>query len=564
MATEINPLSASLVRKEEPAEASSARVPAVAIPRMEDLPALIRSVEEMIAEHLPGQEEASPFKTRNLEVLQGLKDTFGGKVFAEIWNRFSAEDQEKFLSGKEDLDAYREDFSLKAHQAQHGIYVESVMAKYPDCVESLKSDFPEAIVRIVFQKMSDPILESFLKEEDSPRLYMEELRAKARQIQGTIERNKGILGELEEEFSPDIVHNVIREFSSQERKQVREGSLSLERHRHKLEERCQFHARAQFDTTILPSLTTIGRIPSEMELESFFRSAVLVDFKSAAQGAFFFEGKIGDDPISLVVKIPDKARQETFGTHVLSLAGIKTPSFTNIPMSSPITEGIAHAVRTSRNREAVRAFKPDEASSLTIMTYIPGTTLEDLKTEEIARASSAHERAAVRLLEEIGEVGGADFLLFYRDRLPIMSGGNKENLMILRDEESLPVSAVAIDQPAYFSSNDFACRMLGIDPIEFLRSKITDIFLEGEEGPSTVATSLWENLPVFHDLMSEEEGIATLQRGLQRGLRKVAGLSHEQIDLIYANLPPGSSERDRVDRNIYHTLLEKIQTSLPK
>jgi hypothetical protein len=551
------------------------------LPSLAEMPDLIREIEEGLSEQLKRPEMTSPFREGNTRLIQELKAEFGHEIIEKVWERVHPERQAALLEGKEDLLEYSDSFRQKAIDVQHAHFVEGVIQKYPECFDRLKTEFSEPVAKKTFRLISTTVLLQFLSEETSPAVHMDAIREKARRLHTVVEYNKHVIGELESKFSKEIVRLAVSEFSSAQIIQIREGSLRLDPS--ELTARCETISHKVFETSISPKFTTLGQVPNESDLCEFFATARLVKFCPATQGAFFFEGTLKGSPLTLVVKVPEKIRQETFGTQVLSLAGIKTPDLKNISMGSPIADLITQSIAASRNREAIRAFHPDAGSTLSIMTFIEGKTLESVQQQDVRATLERDPSSVARLLHEIGEVGGADFLLFYRDRLPILSPGNMENLMVSISDGMLR-SAIAIDQPAYFSSNDFFCRFMGFDPHAILRSRIEDIFSDkdptavqtpavrdtdsdseddDETAPISTAEMLWESLVCFHGLVEKEEGIRHLQAGLRSGLSKITALTPEQLRIIFLNLLPQVEERDTLDLEAHLAVLHTIKTHVP-
>lgn len=492
--------------------------------------------------------EAAQVRNENLRVIDGLKAEFGSEVANEVWNKIKLEFRESCLNGTKSLAPYGENLNEQGHN----ILLEKVKAGNVEIIQ--QSTLPNSAIEEFLEQCDNSALKSYIQH---PQSFSQAIQLEIAARNRIAQANAQLLVHLKNAYSPQVVDKVYSSINEQSRVELSQGKLSLSQYLPAIKKRCE---------ALYQNTSAIGAVPQGAELQAFLRTAKVSKYVGASQGAFFIEGVHKEQPFTIVAKAAEKPAQEYFANTLYPKLHIPTPTTQAMGLTrDKETASILKNV-LQRSTEFKEKYPESCPKMFLVMSCIPGCTLEDWKAADIVEAESQEPSAAIydQVLFDIGQIAGADFLLYYRDRLPTIGVGNLANLMILKDANGKSVGAVAIDQVAYLSQDFKKYDLMQIDPLERIHGIVTTM-MENPDEISAEARAIFEDaLPEsVRGRLDEKKALEAIQKGMIAGLSKVAILgTPELLEEVHQQLPKASNTRDKVDLDMHKAMLSKIQEAV--
>jgi hypothetical protein len=525
----------------------------------------------------PPELQTENFQERNAQVLNELKQEFGAEVTQRVWNRIDSGFRESFDAGSKDLASYK--VRLRAQGQAIG---REIAQENNDLLGELKNTYSDDIVDQVYNLIPEfkrELLEEGKLSLQNYRLSIENQCEKLVALQ-----NSDLLKTLKNTYSNDIVNEVYALIPESKRESLEEGKLSLQKFLLKIEGKCQELSKSTIlelpEVVIgvsadgeLPEVTneelpevTIGVLPEGQALQTFLTTAKVTKYIGATQGAFFIAGSHIGSPLTIVAKAADKPRQEFFANTLYSRLRIKTPK--TIVTGTTCERKTAKQLKKVLEKSAEFNKKYPKGSCpkmFLVMSCIEGNTLANLQASDIldSETGKPYDEIYDQVLVDIGQIAAADYLLFYRDRLPTIGLANLDNFVIHKDPQGKCIGAVAIDQVASLNAGFKGNLMIGCDTLERIQEIITEIMSDTSR-ISEQARTIFGALPEsVRQTLDEQKALEAIQKGLISGLFKVAELgTPELLDELYKNLPilpKQGYSRDGVDLQIHKQMLAKIK-----
>jgi Actin-fragmin kinase, catalytic len=421
---------------------------------------------------------------------------------------------------------------------------EQICLKEKDFTDGLIRDYGSDVLQALWNKMKPEMQQKFASGEEHLSDYGDGLKQKAQVLLAhkVKTQNDALIHCFETVYSKEVFQRVYAAISESRRQKIENGELSLTDYIDVLRKKCETDKASTF----------FGTLPSKEGLAEFFKSAKVVGYAEGAQGVFFVEGMVDGVKHKLVIKASDKPAQETFATELVSSMSIKTPAYHSIDSDNPLFKDITKSLE--KHDSFLETYKQQRPKQFTLMTYVSGITLENLKARDIAGTLKNHpELFYDKVLFGIGQIASADFLLYYQDRLPTIGGGNTANIMIHGTE------VVAIDQVASLSTK---VKMIQ-DPYKRMKEYVDPIVSKPEK-ISQAAKDIFEDAldESIQEVLDKDQALSAIQRGIVSGLARVATCSSEQLAEIHRSVPTSPYQRDVVDLEAYQKMLKTLHSSL--
>ncbi|MBS0651976.1 MAG: hypothetical protein JSR39_00445 [Verrucomicrobia bacterium] len=489
--------------------------------------------------------EAAQVRNENLRVIDGLKAEFGSEVANEVWNKIKLEFRESCLNGTKSLTPYGENLNEQGHN----ILLEKVKAGNVEIIQ--QSPLPVSAIDEFLEQCDNSALKSYIEH---PQSFSQAIQLEIAARNRIAQANAQLLVHLKNAYSTKVVDEVYNLIPESNRELLAQGKLSLSQYLPGIKKRCE----ALYQYT-----SAIGTLPQGEELQAFLRTAKVSKYVGASQGAFFIEGTHKEQPFTLVAKAAEKPAQEYFANTLYPKLHIPTPTTLAMGASRDKETALILKKVLERSTEFKEKYPKECPKMFLVMSCVPGCTLEDWKAADILEAEAQEPSAAIydQVLFDIGQIAGADFLLYYRDRLPTIGIGNLANLMILKDANSKCVGAVAIDQVAYLSQDFKKYDLMQIDPLERIQEIVTTMMENPDEISAEARAIFKDALPEsVKEHLDEQRALKAIQKGMMAGLSKVAILgTPELLKEVHQQLPKASNARDKVDLDMHKAMLGKIQ-----
>lgn len=497
-------------------------------------------------------EGALQVRNDNVRVIDGLKAEFGAAVARQVWERIAPNFRELFESGEKSLAPFEE--QLKAQG--HGILCDQVKERHVDLIQ--QSTLSIDTINEWLQHSDNNTLVSYAQQpqvfSQALQIVAEEARVRIEQEMSTAKENTRVLNLLKDAYSSEIVVQVYQLIPETKREELETGKISIKPYLSSIHAKC---------TELYQQTSTVGVLPEGEELRAFLRTAKVERFAGGYNGAFFITGIHNQQPFTIVVKAPDKPAQEFFANTLYPQLHIPTP----VTQLMGLKRDKETAVALKKVLEESTLFKekyPKKCpTSFLVMSCVPGCTLEKWKAADILDQQKEEPYDAIydKVLFDIGQIAGTDFLLYYRDRLPTIGMGNLANLMILKDEQEKCIGAVAIDQVAYLTQDFQQKDIMGTNPFERIEEIVTAM-MQDPSAISKEAQAIFDSaLPDdVKQHLDEQRALAAIQKGIIAGLSKVSLLgSPELLSELHQSLPKPANSRDGVDLGAHQMMHAKIQ-----
>lgn len=493
--------------------------------------------------------ELEKTKIQNQECIQSLETTYSAPAVSHVFSKIEAGKQEQIASGKLSLLSYLP--SIKKQCELFQAKADQVKIENQQAIARLVSKYSKPIVKAVINSI-DAIQKEKLQRGILPIQEISvELEDNCKKAQQTQQENRELMDHLATRYSKEVFDTVYAQIEQTKRDSIELGMLPLKKYLPVLNKKCDELVIRQS----AKESAKVGVLPSKEELPLFFEKAKLIKYLPGAQGAFFFQGSYQGKPLCLVVKAPEKPNQEAFATELLSEMQVKTPNSLFIGQKDPAYQKILSLLQADVNFK--KNYKETLPEQLNIMSYVPGVNLEEIGDKDLGSPST--EKGIKNLLFDIGKIGGADLLLYYQDRLPIIGMANLANIMVLKDTEGACTGAVAIDQVADLSKEKLAKRK--IDPFKTVSSVVKDI-VASPKTISEAAKDIFESLPdALQGKLKKSEALASLQEGIVQGISQAAALTPKTIETISKSLITSSKPHDTVHVADYQKMLSTMQES---
>ncbi|MBS0604473.1 MAG: hypothetical protein JSS60_05480 [Verrucomicrobia bacterium] len=490
-------------------------------------------------------------RSKNIEILNGLGIELGVSIIKEIGKRLIPDVRIAFNTGTKALDPYEGQLRTQGRT----LLLEKVKEANVEALEN--SHLEDSEVEEWLNGHSNPELRDFVED---PLLFSQALQSYESEVCANVAQdNVQLLNHLRKIYSDEVVDQVCKLLPESNREQIDEGKLRLRDFFAAVRGKCE---------TLHPKSSEIGELPEEAELRTFLETAQVSKYVPGSRGVFFITGTHNETPLTIVVKAAEKPAQEFFANTLYSQLHINTPKTKAIGRTCEKST----ALKLKKVLEKSSLFKekyPQKTPSMfLVMSCIPGTTVENWKASDILHKETTEPSKAVydKALVDIGQIAAADFLLYYRDRLPTIGVGNLANLMIHQTEQDKCMGAVAIDQVASLYKDFKKFDVMQTDPIERIGGIVAKIMQNPSE-ISEEARSIFEYaLPdSVKEHLDEEQALASIQKGIVLGLSKIAMLcTPELLEKLHANLPKSSNPRDVVDLDIHKEMLKTIRDAFFK
>lgn len=458
--------------------------------------------------------------SQNPGVLDSLVAEYGSSVINDTWNKIRPDIQEKFIQGEISLSDHLEEIKDRAFK----ILVRAVKTLNEDDFKGV----PVKVLESVLGSKTASELQALIPNTPELDKCKQELA-----LAKVAYENKALLRHFARAYSKEIVVAAYESLFADHGDGIKNGTFRLEGYIDDLRKKCD---------EISSFKAKVGELPPKEELLEFFKTARVTKCIERSGSIFFVEGMHKGQVLQLVIKDSVVPAKESFGTHVVTSVGVRTPD-TQI-VNAKDEKDLLNEIRKClmNDKKGKKYLEKRNIQKLTVMTYVPGITLEVLSAKDI-QTTSAKDLDLIydRMLFEIGQIASADFLLYYRDRLSTIGMGNLENLMILQDEVGACIGAVGIDQVASLSNGATSMDVLmGIGEERY--EKIYDMVLEIAADPGAIskpARDIYENSfsESVKELLDETKALEAIQRGLVSGLARVITCSEESLTALHMALP---------------------------
>ncbi len=493
-------------------------------------------------------------------LIDSLIRDYSLDVLKIMWEKISLSMKQKFMLGEESLPEHEAAIRKKSQDilAAKVELVAKVKALNPKTLGKIGSS-EDVINQLLVQRSASELQTLALKEESLASEYETLLTGCKEYEKNTknAKENRALINHFETAYSKEVFEEVYQAIPAERREAIEKGTMSLVPYIDNLRKKCEAKR----------ATSQVGTIPSKRDLEEFFKKAKVIGYGEGYHGVFFVEGILNGTKQKLVVKASDKPAQETFATELVSSLHVKTPAscLIDAEKDAELFKGIKKTVE--KNSEFQDKYEGLTPKQFTVMTYIPGVTLEKLKASDIESSIRDNpDQLYDKVLFEIGQIAAADLLLYYQDRLPVIGGGNLANIMILKNEEGQCVGAVGIDQVASLTTKETAKSSVfkvSSDPFKRVQSLVGKIVAATEE-VSQAAKDIFEDALAdsVKESLDEDRALQAIQKGIVSGLSKIVTCSEKRLSEIHESLPSSSYKGDQVDLLAYKTMLETIHSSL--
>jgi len=500
----------------------------------------------------PEQVEERSFEqiqSKNKDIIDKLVSEYGLDTLKMVCEKIGSSMKQKLVKGEEQLSEHEAPLRKKCQS----LLVAKVKAANPKTLERI--GVSESVINQVLLERRASELQTLAETEESLGSQYTELEQCCKKREKNIKENRILIGHFEKAYSKEGFDEVYKTIPEGTRAQIEVGAICLMDYIDGLRKKCEAGR----------TKSEIGTLPSKLELEEFFKGAKVVGYGEGYHGVFFVEGMFKGAKLKLVVKAGDKPAQEAFAAELASTLHIKTPTAHLIDAGKD--EVTFTQVKKVLDKNSIFQEKCKEGAprQFSIMTYVPGVTLEDLRAKDVeASLRKNSDLFYDKVLFEIGQMAALDLLLYYQDRLPTIGMGNLANVMVLKDEENQCIGAVGIDQVASLSLQE-SPKTTFIEQADPFK-KVKTIAKEVASKPGEVSQSAKDIFDALDEsvkeALDENRALQSIQKGIVSGLSKIATCSQKKLTEIHGTLPSSPYKKDQVDLSAYKKMLETIHTCL--
>ncbi len=369
--------------------------------------------------------------------------------------------------------------------------------------------------------------------------------------------NKALIKSLKKKYSKEIVSKLLDSLLSSKREAIKQGSVALSQYADILDKKCELWTLKSVVHNRVLKKQAVGELPNLEGLGKFFKDAKITKYFFGLQGAFFFT--VAD--VNYVVKPVMNPKGEIFANYFFLYGGIKTPDSRVVPIKSGIGRAITKKIEEYKEKEKPSIEIPNSKFYM-IMTEIIGVALDKITPGILDYTLKEDPKSLEQILLDVGYIGAYDLFIYYQDRLSLLGPVNYDNIILLVEGNKFS-GAAAIDQEAKLEEIAPKNAMMYYDPFATIEMVIGEIIEHGEL-TSRGAISIWLGfIESIHERIDRTRGLTIIQRGLMKGIREIAALHEEDLNLIFEESTKIFNVKgDEVDLSAYQKMLVIFQQVL--